>query len=155
MFDIGWTELLVIAVVAIIVVGPKDLPGMLRTLGRYAGKLKRTASDFREQFDDALRDSEFTELQSTMNDLGDLNPVNQIRDSITDSLNPLKETAEEIKDGVENFKGGEVSEKPALAKKPASRRKSAAKPGKKTSTRKPAAKKKSAKAKTDIAKGKG
>ena len=58
MFDVGWSEILVIAVVAIIVVGPKDLPRMLRTFGRTMGQVRRTANEFRRQFDDALRDAE-------------------------------------------------------------------------------------------------
>jgi len=58
MFDIGWMEVVVIAIVALIVVGPKDLPGMLRQAGRMMGQLRRTASDFRRQFDDALREAE-------------------------------------------------------------------------------------------------
>lgn len=101
MFDIGWTEILIIAVVAIIVVGPKDLPRMLRSLGRYAGQLKRTAGEFRSQFDEAVRDSELSELRDSLKDAGDLNPVNQIRDSVTDSLKPLEETADEIRSGIE------------------------------------------------------
>lgn len=101
MFDIGWTELLIIAVVAIIVVGPKDLPRMLRSLGRYAGQLRRTAGEFRSQFDEAIRESELDELRSTLQDASDMNPVNQIKDSVTESLAPLKETAEDIKSGIE------------------------------------------------------
>lgn len=101
MLDIGWTELLVIAVVAIIVVGPKDLPRMLRSLGQYAGKLRRTANEFRSQFDEALRDSEFDELKSSVEGVSNLNPLNDIRDAVTDSLDPLKKTAEDIKSGIE------------------------------------------------------
>lgn len=101
MFDIGWTELLVIAVVAVIIVGPKDLPGMLRSLGRYAGKLKRAAGEFREQFDDAIRDSEFEELRSSMRGASNLNPANQIRDSINESLKPVKESTGGLKDDIE------------------------------------------------------
>ena len=106
MFDIGWTELLVIAVVAVIIVGPKDLPAMLRTLGRYAGKLKRTAGEFRAQFDDALRESEFDDLRSTMSEMSNMNPANQIRDSVNEGLNPLKESADKIKKDVEGTGGG-------------------------------------------------
>ncbi len=53
MFDIGWTELLVIGIVALIVVGPKDLPGMFRTLGRFTGKAKAMARDFQSAMNDA------------------------------------------------------------------------------------------------------
>jgi sec-independent protein translocase protein TatB len=55
MFDIGWSELLVIAVVAIVVVGPKDLPRLMRSLGHYAGKLRRMAQEFKQQVDEAMR----------------------------------------------------------------------------------------------------
>ena len=57
MFDIGWSELLVIIVVAIVVVGPKDLPRLMGTFGHYAGKLRRAAADFQRQFDEAMRDT--------------------------------------------------------------------------------------------------
>jgi sec-independent protein translocase protein TatB len=101
MFDIGWTELLVIAVVAIIVVGPKDLPQMLRTLGRYAGKLKRTAGEFRSQFDDALRESEFDDIRNSMRDMTDMKPLDDIKDGVNQGLDPLRTTADSIKKGVE------------------------------------------------------
>ena len=106
MLDIGWTELLVIAMVAIIVVGPKDLPRMLRSLGRTAGQLRRTANEFREQFDDALRESELDELRTTMDDVSDLNPVNQIKNSISEGFDPLRETADDLKSEIEDFKAG-------------------------------------------------
>ncbi len=68
MFDIGWSELLVIAVVAIIVVGPKDLPRLMRTFGHYAGRLRRAASEFQRQFEEAVRDSEIDEVRKAMQD---------------------------------------------------------------------------------------
>ena len=58
MFDIGWSEILVIAAVAIVVVGPKELPRMLRTFGKTMGQVRRTANDFKRQFDEALREAE-------------------------------------------------------------------------------------------------
>jgi sec-independent protein translocase protein TatB len=66
MFDIGWSELLVIAVVAIIVVGPKDLPKLMRGFGHYAGKLRRAASDFQRQFEEAMRESEVEEVKKAI-----------------------------------------------------------------------------------------
>jgi sec-independent protein translocase protein TatB len=66
MFDIGWSELLVIAVVAIVVVGPKDLPKLMRGFGHYAGKLRRAASDFQRQFEEAMRESEIEEVRKAI-----------------------------------------------------------------------------------------
>ena len=66
MFDIGWSELLVIAVVAIIVIGPKDLPRVMRTVGHYAGKLRRAAADFQRQFEKAMRETEIDEVRKAI-----------------------------------------------------------------------------------------
>jgi sec-independent protein translocase protein TatB len=66
MFDIAWSELLIIAVVAIVVVGPKDLPRLMRTFGHYAGKMRRAAADFQRQFDEAMRDSEVDEVRKAI-----------------------------------------------------------------------------------------
>ncbi len=69
MLDIGWMELMVVGIVALLVVGPKELPTLLRTIGRYIGMAKRQADQFRAQFDEAIRDSEFEDLKKEMDDL--------------------------------------------------------------------------------------
>jgi sec-independent protein translocase protein TatB len=74
MFDIGWSELLVIAVVAIVVVGPKDLPRLMRTFGHYAGKLRRMAGDFQLQFEEAMREAEVEEVRKAMESVRDATP---------------------------------------------------------------------------------
>lgn len=66
MFDIGWSELLIIGVITLIVVGPKDLPVVLRTIGRYLGMIRRQAADFRAQFDEAMRETEFDQIRKDM-----------------------------------------------------------------------------------------
>jgi sec-independent protein translocase protein TatB len=86
MFDIGWSEILVIAVVTIVVVGPKDLPRMLRTFGKTMGQVRRTANDFKRQFDDALREAEReVDLEDTKKQLSSIakaNPLADIRKDI-------------------------------------------------------------------------
>ncbi len=71
MFDIGWTELLVIAVVAVVVVGPKDLPKLMRVVGQWAGRARAMADQFKRSFDDMARQSELEELRSEVMKLHD------------------------------------------------------------------------------------
>ena len=63
MFDITSSKLLILAVVALIVVGPKDLPILLRTVGKYLGIIRRHAAEFRGQFDEAMREAELDGLK--------------------------------------------------------------------------------------------
>ncbi|MFC6444833.1 Sec-independent protein translocase protein TatB [Shinella zoogloeoides] len=93
MLDVGWTEILVIAIVLIIVVGPKDLPQMLRTFGRMVSKMRGMASDFRQQFDEALREADLDDVRKTIGEAQKLNPLNTIRDAV----NPLRQMGDEIK----------------------------------------------------------
>ena len=69
MFDIAWSELLVIIVVALVIVGPKDLPRLMRTAGQWAGRARAMADQFRRSFDDIARQSELDELRSEVNRL--------------------------------------------------------------------------------------
>lgn len=85
MFDVAWSELLLVVIVAIIVVGPKELPGLMRTAGRMLAKLRRTADDFRRQFDEAVKEAGGEDLQREMNALRHNNPLNQIRNSIEEA----------------------------------------------------------------------
>ena len=63
MFDIGATELLMIVIVAVIVIGPKDLPLALRTAGRWIGKMRRMSGQLRAGFDAMVREAEMEEMQ--------------------------------------------------------------------------------------------
>ena len=82
MFDIGWSELLVIAAVALIVIGPKELPGVLRSVGHWMGKIRRMASDFQSQFNEAMREAEMADLKKHADDL------NQNVKSLTSDFDP-------------------------------------------------------------------
>src|SRR5215212_6308083 len=66
MFDIGWGKLLVIAAVALIVVGPKDLIPMLRTLGRFTAKVRQMAGEFQHQFNEAMREADLTAVREEL-----------------------------------------------------------------------------------------
>jgi sec-independent protein translocase protein TatB len=72
MFDVGWTELVVIGIVALIVIGPRELPATLRTIGQMMTKVRRMASEFQGQFNDALREAELDELRKEADDRRDI-----------------------------------------------------------------------------------
>jgi sec-independent protein translocase protein TatB len=88
MFDIGWSELMVVGALALIVVGPKDLPKMLRTFGKYTAQARGMARDFQRSMEDAAREadlSDMKDLRDTARSLGDLR-----RDMSGSALNPLR-----------------------------------------------------------------
>ena len=69
MFDIGWSELVVIAVVALIAIGPKELPGVLRMVGQWMGKARKKAAEFQGQFQEAMREAEMADLKKTFDEV--------------------------------------------------------------------------------------
>lgn len=99
MLEVGWTEMLVIAVVMIVVVGPKDLPKMLRTFGRTTAKLRTMAGDFQKQFNDALQEAELDDVKKSVDSLRGLNPAAEIRKQ----LNPFEKAASDVRSGVDNL----------------------------------------------------
>lgn len=80
MFDIGWSELVVIGVVALIAIGPKELPGVLRMVGQWMGKARRMAAEFQGQFNEAMREAEMADIKKSFDDASaaakDLSPTN-------------------------------------------------------------------------------
>jgi sec-independent protein translocase protein TatB len=96
MFDIGWSELLVIGIVALIVIGPKELPSALRTLGQWMGKIRRMAAEFQGQFQDAMREAELADLKKEMDEMaakaegyGQFDPLEDVRKDIEQSVGDL------------------------------------------------------------------
>lgn len=112
MLDIGWTELLVIAVVLIVIVGPKDLPPMLRAFGKMTSNLRKMAGDFRTQFDEALREADMDDVRQTISDAQRLNPANALREA----MNPLREMGNEIRNDLQ--KATSVPPLSEIGKKP-------------------------------------
>jgi sec-independent protein translocase protein TatB len=115
MFEIGWTELLVVAIVLIVVVGPKDLPPMLRAFGKMTSKMRAMAGEFRGQFDEALREAELDDVKKTLNEARNLNPMNQIKDA----MNPLKAAGDDIRSNLEKSVKTDPKPDPAPAEQPA------------------------------------
>ena len=89
MFDIGWGELLVIGIVALIAIGPKELPGALRTLGQWMGKVRRMANEFQYQFQEAMREAEMADIKKQV-------------DTLTSGFDPIETARKEIETAMED-----------------------------------------------------
>jgi sec-independent protein translocase protein TatB len=87
MFDIAWSELLLIAVIALIFIGPKELPSVLHSLGRMVAKLRRSADDFRRQFEDSVREAGYEDLHKNLQEFRSLHPASQLKDQIARAIN--------------------------------------------------------------------
>ena len=114
MLDMSWGEIMVIGAVALIVIGPKDLPKALRTVGQMTSKLRRMASEFQGQFNEAMREAELDEVKKQLQGVNEsvsavgstnFNPIQTIRDELKTSIEapvqapeamPQQETAQEV-----------------------------------------------------------
>jgi len=84
--SIGFAEMLLLAVLALIFVGPKDLPAMMRTLGQWVGRLKSMTQEFKDAFDDMGRETELAELRKEIDELKSLGSSETILGSIDKDL---------------------------------------------------------------------
>lgn len=95
MLDMSWGEVMIIGAVALIVIGPKDLPRALRTIGNVTGKLRRMAAEFQGQFNEALREAELDDVKRQLQGMNDaVSPSNKI-------FNPLQTIRDELKNSIE------------------------------------------------------
>src|SRR5215813_3159933 len=86
MFDISWGKLVIIGVVALIVIGPKELPGVLRQLGQMMAKIRRMAGEFQGQFQEAMREAEMADLKKQFDET--TSSLQSAVSGITSSLDP-------------------------------------------------------------------
>jgi sec-independent protein translocase protein TatB len=100
MFDFSWSELLLIGVVALIFIGPKELPGVLRTLGQWMTKIRRMAGDFQNQFHDAMREAELADLKKEVDTMAAQAAGYSHFDPLADVRKDLENTQREIESAV-------------------------------------------------------
>jgi sec-independent protein translocase protein TatB len=90
MFDISWTEFLLIGVIALIVIGPKELPGVMRTMGQWTRKVRGMAADFQNQFQEAMREAEMADLKKQVDDMAhdikNYDPLKDVRSDVESSV---------------------------------------------------------------------
>ncbi|MGD0190127.1 MAG: Sec-independent protein translocase protein TatB [Rhizomicrobium sp.] len=94
MFDLSWSHILIVLIVALVVVGPKDLPKIMRTAGRWMGKARAMADQFRKSFDEMARQSELDELRAEIQALRTHRPLAEIEQSVNRSILPPDPLAE-------------------------------------------------------------
>jgi sec-independent protein translocase protein TatB len=103
MFDIGWSELVLIGVVALIAIGPKELPGVLRMVGQWMGKARKMAAEFQGQFQEAMREAEMADLKKSFDEVKEAasgfagnNLMTSLQKDVSDALrvDPLDKPAE-------------------------------------------------------------
>jgi len=116
MFDIGWSELVVIAVVALIAIGPKELPGVLRMVGQWMGKARKMAAEFQGQFQEAMREAEMADLKKSFDEVKEAatgfasgNIVTSLQKDVSSAL-----SIEDIDKPAEPPAGIETSATPAI-----------------------------------------
>jgi sec-independent protein translocase protein TatB len=107
MFDIGWGKIVLIGIVALLVIGPKELPAVLRTLGQWMTKLRRMASEFQGQFQEAMREAEMADLKKDVDDMTAQAKSYTDFDPIGDVRKELESTHQQIESA--------LSDKPAAA----------------------------------------
>jgi sec-independent protein translocase protein TatB len=105
MLDMSWGEVMVIGAVALIVIGPKDLPKALRTVGQMTGKVRRMAAEFQSQFNEAMREAELDEVRRQIQGVNEsvasatatnFNPIQSIRDELQGAVEkPVEKTPSE------------------------------------------------------------
>lgn len=113
MFDIGWSELLIIGIVTLLFVGPKDLPVFLRTIGRYIGAIKKQAGEFRAQFDEALRETELDQLRKDV-----VGMKNEVEKSVRDVGRQVEDDFAEVRRDVEGATKPQLEKPSAKATPP-------------------------------------
>lgn len=127
MFGIDSPELLVIAVVALVVIGPKELPGLLRTWGKWMAQMRGMASEFRGHVDEMIRQSELDEVKKSLDgslggtgglDLKSLDPTQQIKQHIQEGISEGEKAIAEAKSSLDNPLA-EPESAPQIAAEPA------------------------------------
>jgi sec-independent protein translocase protein TatB len=122
MFDISWTEFLLIGVVALIVIGPKELPAVMRSLGQWTRKIRSLAADFQNQFHEAMREAEMADLKKQVDDMASdikhYDPLKDVRSDVEAIGKDLDESVKAPEQAANKAAGKEAataSDSPAAA----------------------------------------
>lgn len=101
MFDIGWSEMTVVVVIALLVIGPKQLPGALKTVTKFTRQARRYAQDFRSGIDNIVREAELEDARKALNSVRNTDPSKALQDlvdptgEVDEEMRSLEKTAKE------------------------------------------------------------
>jgi sec-independent protein translocase protein TatB len=113
MFDISWTEFLLIGIVALIVIGPKELPAVMRSLGQWTRKIRSLAADFQNQFHEAMREAEMADLKKQVDDVAsDIKQYDPLKDVRAD-VEAIGKTLDETVKGPERPADADIAKEAA------------------------------------------
>lgn len=115
MFEIGWSELLLIGIVALIAIGPKELPTVLRTLGQWMSKLRRMASEFQSQFQEAMREAEMADLKKQVDEMTSQAQSYASFDPVSEVKRELESTQQQIESAMVDKAGVDAPSSPVAA----------------------------------------
>src|ERR1700733_4900791 len=115
MFDISWTEFLLIGVVALIFIGPKELPAVLRMLGQWTRRVRSMAADFQNQFQEAMREAEMSDLKKQVDGIAhDIKSYDPLKDVRAD----VEATGKDIQSSLEKAGPTAPTSEPAQSEAP-------------------------------------
>jgi len=102
MLTFGWSEITLVVIVVIIVIGPKEIPNLLRQLGRFSKSLKKTSRQFKESLNDLAEESDLKDIKKSINTISDLkknlDPTNELKKEITSIKDTVTLAKKEIED---------------------------------------------------------
>jgi sec-independent protein translocase protein TatB len=126
MFDLGWGKIIIIAVIALVVIGPKELPAVLRTVGQWMGKIRRMAAEFQGQFQEAMREAEMADLKKSIDSITEAtrgigDPLGTVTKNIESAFadKPAPATSSAAATPSESEAAASVPETPTVAGEPA------------------------------------
>tara|TARA_B100001173_G_C15728612_1_gene437569 strand:- start:58 stop:402 length:345 start_codon:yes stop_codon:yes gene_type:complete len=98
MLSFGWSEIALVAVIVIVVVGPKEIPNLLKQLGSFSKALKKTSRQFKNSLNELAEEGDLKEVKKSLSDINNikknLDPTNEIKKNLKDEISSLKETVE-------------------------------------------------------------
>ena len=103
MFSFGWGEILLVFIVVIVVVGPKDIPKLLRQIGNFTKSIKKISREFKSSLNEIAKDDEFTDVKKTLSDVNNLKEDFNLKDNFKTEINSIKETSSLIKNDVDEI----------------------------------------------------